>query len=505
MPEPLRAAERLSAWMAGLRPRPRFFLALSLGLIAALGHAPVGAWPVTLVALALIYGMFSQATGWRQAAWIGWAGGIGYFALSLSWIVEPFLVDIVRHGWMAPFAIVIFSAGFALFWALPFGLARAVGGRAPAWVACFVLAEAVRGSLWTGFPWAQIGHVLIDTALLQWASIFGSLGLSALVLVGSAALWATAVARQMSGVIALVVLTLLHGTGFALNPAIDISADAPVIRLVQPNAPQHEKWDKDKVQGFFERQLAFSAAGDRPDLIVWPETAIPWLMQHADEAFQAISDAAGDVPVVLGALRLDGLQYHNSMVLLNGQGQVAAVYDKFHLVPFGEYVPFGNLLGRLGISGMAPHDGNGFTPGTGPQVIDMGRLGRALPLICYEGVFANDIRAAPERADFMLLITNDAWFGKISGPYQHLAQARLRSVEQGLPMIRAANTGVSAMIDARGRVTAQIPLGQAGWIDAALPPPHPPTLYARTGDLPVLLLMALMLGLSLLYHRKKPE
>jgi apolipoprotein N-acyltransferase len=204
------------------------------------------------------------------------------------------------------------------------------------------------------------------------------------------------------------------------------------------------------------------------------------------------------VPVVVGIQRYDEARLYNSLALIEPGGGVGAVYDKHHLVPFGEYVPYGDLLARFGIYGLASSQGQGYSPGPGAQVIGLGALGRALPLICYEGVFPQDVRAAPQRPDFMLLITNDAWFGQVSGPYQHLAQARLRSAEQGLPMIRVANTGVSAMIDATGKVTASIPLGEAGWLDAALPPALPQTLYARLGDLPMVLFFLTLLALTFL-------
>ena len=237
-------------------------------------------------------------------------------------------------------------------------------------------------------------------------------------------------------------------------------------------------------------------------MIVWPETAVPVMLNNAAPTLEVISAAAGGVPVVVGLQRYDGRRLYNSLALIEAGGTVAAVYDKHHLVPFGEYVPYGDWLGQIGIHGLAANEGQGYSSGPGAQVIDIGGLGAALPLICYEGVFAQDVLSAPRRADFMLLITNDAWFGQVSGPYQHLAQARLRSAEQGLPMIRVANTGVSAMIDATGRITARIPMGQAGWRDAALPPPLPPTFYARTGDLGVIVLFALLLSLSRIGHWK---
>jgi apolipoprotein N-acyltransferase len=278
-----------------------------------------------------------------------------------------------------------------------------------------------------------------------------------------------------------------------------------VVRLVQPNAPQHEKWDPEKIPVFFQRQIDYTRAGPRPDLVVWPETAIPVLLNDAQPTLDAIARAARGVPVVLGVQRMAQGRFYNSLVVLDADGGVTALYDKHHLVPFGEYIPFGDWLARYGIQGLAAQNGAGYAAGPGAQVIGLGDLGRALPLICYEGVFPRNVAAAPGRADFMLLVTNDAWFGRVSGPYQHLAQARLRSAEQGLAMVRVANTGVSAMIDPWGRVTARLPLGQAGWTDAPLPAPRPPTLYARTGDLPMLgLTLLALLAAALLPGRRPP-
>lgn len=496
-------AAALMDQVAGRSGRWRLLVLLLLGGIAALGQAPVGAWPLSILGFALLYGVFSRAAGWRQAAGIGWAFGTGFFLIALNWIIEPFLVDVARHGWMAPFALLGLAAGLALFWAVALGLGRALGGGALGFVGGLGLIELARGYVLTGFPWAQPGHVLIDTPLLHWASYLGSLGLTALVLLAAVALWA-AMTGGRRALLALGAMAVLWPMGALLTPNAGAAPEAAMVRLIQPNAPQHEKWDPDKIQGFFDRQLAFSAAGEtRPDLIVWPETAVPVMLERAATTLEVISDAAGSVPVVVGLQRRDEMRLFNTLALVEAGGSVAAVYDKHHLVPFGEYMPYGDQLARFGIHGMAAKDGQGFSSGPGAQVIEMGALGRALPLICYEGVFPQDLRAAPGRADFILLITNDAWFGKFSGPYQHLAQARLRSAEFGLPMIRVANTGVSAMIDAAGRVTESLPLGEAGWRDAALPPPLPPTVYARLGDAPMLVIFLIFLGLSRLDHRRR--
>ena len=279
------------------------------------------------------------------------------------------------------------------------------------------------------------------------------------------------------------------------------------LRLIQPNAPQKDKWDPDKAYTFYYRQLELTAApphasGQAPDLIIWPETAIPWALPYGEEALAPIAEAAGEAAVTLGVQRTRDLRCFNSMVVRDPQGTVTQTYDKHHLVPFGEYMPFGDLLARIGIHGLAPQNGAGFSAGPGPELLDFGALGQALPLICYEAVFAHDVNGAPQRPAFLIQITNDAWFGKGAGPKQHLAQARMRAMEQGLPLARAANTGISAMIDPWGRVTASLPLNTAGFVDAVLPAPAPATLYARTGDLPLALLLILGLAAAALGRRR---
>ncbi|RKF16843.1 apolipoprotein N-acyltransferase [Roseovarius spongiae] len=492
----------LAAGLSGLAPWRRWLLCAALGALAGLGQAPLGLWPLTLLALAGLYGVFAQ--GWRpwQAAAIGLAAGTGYFLVTLSWIIEPFLVDIARHGWMAPFALIFAALGFGLFWGGAFGLARLVGrgsaaGNAVAWIAAGVLAEWLRGVLWTGFPWAQTGHVWIGTPVMHWAAVGGALLLCVITLWGAAALWQVIGGRRLIGAAALVPLLAAYVVGPELTTPTVTRADAPVVRLVQPNAAQRDKWDAAKMRGFFERMVAYTGADAPPDLVVWPETSVPVLLNDADGALARIAQAARGAPVVLGFQRREGTRYYNTAVLLGADGDEAARYDKHHLVPFGEYMPFGETLARFGIHGLAATEGAGFSAGPGPQLMTAPGVGRMLPLICYEGIFARDVAAAPERPDMLLMITNDAWFGRVSGPYQHLAQARLRSVEQGLPMVRVANTGVSAVIDARGRITARIPLNEAGWIDAPIPPAAAPTPYARAGgDWPMLTLALLALAVA---------
>ncbi len=500
----------MAAPVLRVRARWRLPLAALTGVLAATGQAPVSLPWATLLALALAFGLFLDTPRTGKAAWLGWAFGWGYFAATLFWIVEPFLIDIPRHGWMAPFALIFTAGGFAGFWAGAFALAawgaRGRLARALAWTGALTLAELTRSYLLTGFPWALVGHVWVDWAPMQLAAWVGPVGLSLLTLLIPAlavALWPRRLA--LAGVLA--VAAALYGAGAwrAAQPLPD--AEGPVLRLVQPNAAQHLKWDPDWHQVFMDRLMAFTAAEGaegRPRLVIWPETALPYLLHNAEEALAQTAEAAAGVPVVLGIQRVEGWQAYNSLIVLNDQGRVADLYDKYHLVPFGEYLPAGGLLSKIGLSALTAKNGFGYTPGPGPQLLDLGPFGRALPLICYEAIFPHDVNAAPERPDWLLQITNDGWFGNLSGPYQHLAQARLRAVEQGLPLVRAANTGVSAVIDAHGEVLHSLPLNEAGWLDAPLPAKLPRTLYARTGDVPVaLLLAALALGLGLTALRRR--
>lgn len=276
-----------------------------------------------------------------------------------------------------------------------------------------------------------------------------------------------------------------------------------MFRLIQPNAPQDEKWRADRIEVFFERQLALSSEPGEPDFIIWPETAVAVPIPYSDDLLREMAEIAGDAQLITGIQRIDDALNYNSLIVLDTSGHVEQIYDKHHLVPFGEYLPLGDLLGRIGLRGLAAEDGAGYARGTGPQTIALDGVGAVLPLICYEVVFPQDLRSV-DRPELLLQITNDAWFGDFSGPYQHLAQARMRAVEQGLPMIRVANTGVSAVIDARGRVVASIPLGVHGYLDATRPKALAQTLYAKTGDLPALIVLLLFTLFGTLRPKRIP-
>ncbi len=485
---------RPAAWRRAARPWPRAAAAGFAGLVGALGLAPWGLWWLSLPAVALALVLRGHATTRGGAFLTGWAFGAGWFGLGLSWIVEPFLVDVARHGWMAPFALLFLAGGLALFWGAVFAAAHRRG--AALLVALWIAAEMARGVVFTGFPWAMPGHVFIDTPVAQLAALGGAplltliaLGLPAAALAIGRSLWLAVPALAcMAAWIAL-----------DPGPAPAPPPDAPVVRLVQPNAVQALKWDPDWLPVFHERLMSLTGQGDVPDLVVWPETALPWLLDQSGEALAQGVAAARGAPLALGIQRREGARYYNSAIVVDADGGVASLYDKSHLVPFGEYVPFGETAARFGIHGLAASEGGGYTPGPGLHPVSVPGIGLALPLICYEGIFAREINAATTtgalRPRLMLLMTNDAWFGHVSGPYQHFAQARLRAIEQRMPMARVANTGVSGMIDAMGRVTARIGLDEMGAVDAALPPRGAAPAYARWGDAPMLALL-LALGLA---------
>ncbi|WP_304619779.1 apolipoprotein N-acyltransferase [Paracoccus sediminilitoris] len=496
----------------GRPPLRQLWPDLLLGAVGALGLAPFGIWAAPPIVLSILIWRLAR----KRPAGVFWhalVAGFGWFALALFWIVEPFLVEPEIYGWMAPFALVLMALGGALFWALPAWLA-AIWSRNWRWQAigiatALALSDWLRGWIFTGFPWALIGHGWIDTPVAQLAAWGGALGLGAFTLALAAlptVLWRpdwTRAAAHLPGALAVI---LSVGAAWAFGLA-RLAGPGPAdtdltVRIVQPDATQHLKWDPEWSQVFFERLLSLSNEAGPRDLVIWPETAVNFLLEDASAILPAMSDAAG-APLVMGIQRREGSRYFNSLALVQPGGQVTQLYDKFHLVPFGEYIPWGDLMARFGVGAFAAQQGNGYSSGSGPQVIEEPGLPPFQPLICYEAIFPQHLRNLSTRPAWILQATNDAWFGNISGPYQHLAQARLRAIESGLPVARAANTGVSAMIDAKGRIRDQLGMRQMGKIDAPLPGALPPTVWIRVGDAPLLVLLGLLMLATLRPRRNR--
>ena len=496
---------------------PRLALALAVGAMAGLGQVPFSLVWLALPGFGLAFFLHRAAPGKTAIFWTGLIFGLGYFALTLFWIVEPFQVDVARHGWMAPFALVGLASGLAIFWGGAGVLARLLcGGQAGAlaagiaWVASMGLAELLRARVLTGFPWAMPGYVFSESPLAQLGAVVGPHGLNFLTLALAAALTGIVGQGVMPRVAALIAvlapISLAAVISMATPPPV-VPADGPMLRLVQPNAPQDQKWQSAMIPVFYNRALDLTRtkAGVAPDIVIWPETSVPVMLERAGEVIETISEASGRAELVLGALSRDDGGLRNAAVFVGRDATVRDIYQKWHLVPFGEYVPFLPQIAAFGWGDLAAEIGGGYAPGPGPRLIDLSGIGPVLPLICYEAIFPHELRTGPVRPAMLLQITNDAWFGTFSGPFQHLAQARMRAIEQGLPMVRVANTGVSAVIDARGRIVAQLPLGQAGYLDSRLPSALPATPYSKTGDIPLLLLLVLCGGATLVKARRKKD
>lgn len=475
------------------------------GALLTAAQEPVAQPAALFLAMPLLVWLLDAAPTLRAAAILGWVAGFAHFVTGLHWIGHAFLVDAERFAWAMPFAITLLPAGFGISWAGAFALARALWptGR---WTRALLLAaalaavEAIRSHAFTGFPWGLAGYAWLDTPVAQAAAWAGPHGLTLLTL-ALTALPLVAGPRRLAGWAALGALAALAAAG-GLRPAVEGGAGA-TLRIVQPNAPQHLKWHPDHTGLFLRRLVELTAAPPGPlgppAAVIWPETAVTFLPQDAPDAVRQLAAAAGGAWLITGALfyetGADGLRrWSNALMAVDPEGRIAERYDKHHLVPFGEYMPARGLLERIGLEAVAGMNGAGFVPGAGPRSIALEGLPPMAPAICYEMIFPAGVIPPGPRPDWILHATNDAWFGNFAGPQQHLAQARMRAIEQGLPVVRAANTGISAVIDARGRVLEALPLGTHGAIDRRLPPADAPTLYARTGDWPAFAAIALLLG-----------
>lgn len=482
------------------------FAVLGAGL--GLSQAPFDQPFILFLILPFLAFLISQSRDWRGGFGRMWWAGFGYFALVMHWIVEPFLVDVETFGWMAPFALVLMASGLALFWGVAGGLSVKLASGSQSRIVLLAVAwsglEFLRSTILTGFPWALLSYGWIETPLAQWASVLGphGLGLATLLILFLPAIFAPKIWN--GGLIVLVVVSLAGAWGgWREMTATDLHPRGTIVRLIQPNADQKLKWQRDMMPIFFQRQLGYSAArtGVVPDVVIWPETSLPFFLGEDADRLQMVADAAGpDTDVIAGGLRRNDRTGFNSLVHLDGKGGVLSVFDKHHLVPFGEYLPFAEVLSQIGLRGLADTIG-GFSEGKGPRVLNSLNLPPYVPLICYEAIFPSYARSGLIRPDWLVHITNDAWFGSFSGPYQHLVQAQMRAIEQGLPVARAANTGISAMIDPVGKIVASLAINEANYLDVALPAPKERTLYSKLGDFPFFATVFLLLLMCLIKVR----
>ncbi|KAB7613355.1 apolipoprotein N-acyltransferase [Amylibacter sp. SFDW26] len=496
-------------------PKRMWVLAFVLGAILALGQAPVSLPIGVFISIPILgYCGFHTQTK-KQAFGIGWWAAFGYFVFGLIWLVEPFFVEPEKHAILAPFALAMMSGGLALFWGAAFAVAKIWGESLMRYsiglAVAFVCAEYLRSVLFTGFPWGLLSYMWINTPVAQAAAFIGPYGLTFVTLLGGLLMLSFAKHRFMGPIISICFVGIFAVMGaYRLSVVSEMSETR--VRLVQPNAPQHQKWHPEWKPVFFRRGLEFTQAkADKPiDLVVWPETSVHFLFENNTADLGILSNYAGpNAHIIAGIQRAQFNaqtqrdQYYNSSVHLDPRGGLLSTYDKSHLVPFGEYVPFSEYLSEYGFRGLAQTIG-GFSTGEGLRVVKTQGLPSYMPMICYEAIFPMAINGHPERPEFLLHMTNDAWFGDYIGPYQHLVQVQFRAIEQGLPVARSANTGVSAMIDPYGRILDQLELNKKGFLDANLPKPLNPTVYSQYGELPVLILL-LLLGLGAKYVTFRPN
>jgi apolipoprotein N-acyltransferase len=511
----LSLAERSAASLRRVRGTKRFGVAVGLGASGALAFEPFRAFPLLLLSYAglvlLLDGVASSRRRFRDAAIVGWSYGFGFFLVGLHWIGYAFLVDAATHAWELPFALLLLPSGFGLFFAAAAALCmlrwRRGMSRIFVFALAFFLVEWMRGHILTGFPWNLPAYGwAASTALLQSASVFGAYGLSLLTLLygASFALLATPSsdrrARWMPLALTVLFLGLWANGEARLLTATDATVPGVRLRIVQPAIPQSEKYVPEFRPGNWQRLIDLSErpASVEPTHIVWPEAAAippvgPTFLELSPVAEEAVARVTGESRVLLtGYVRVEEIagapRFYNSFAIYGPHGNFLATYDKFHLVPFGEYLPLENWLRAMGLSEIAAS--TGFSSGPGPKTFMVPNAPPVGPLICYEAIFPQAVTGAP-RPSWLVNVTDDSWFGPNAGPMQHLLITRVRAIEEGLPIVRAANSGISAVIDSYGRERARLALGLQDVIDADLPVALPVTPFARYGTF-------IMLGLALI-------
>jgi len=505
----------------------RAAIAFIAGALSVLALAPVNAWPVMFltfpIAVWLLDGSGTSAFGGiGSAAIAGWCFGFGYFLAGLYWVGFAFLVDVKTFGWLLPFGVIGLPVLLALFPALGFALARAFWTRGPARLLTLAVAltasEWLRGHVLSGFPWDAFGYALTGPlTLAQGSALVGLWGLTffAVYLFASPAVLADDPLHHgrvwLAPALALGLLAALATYG-AVRLALAPAAFVPGVRLriMQPDLPQDDKFNYSARQQVMSRYLTLSeragtsGSAGLQDVthLIWPESAFPFILTREPDALAQISALlANRTMLITGGARIAetrpggrSLRAFNSIYVIDRDGSVVAAYDKVHLVPFGEYLPFQGLLESIGLMQLTKVQG-GFVAGDRRRILAIKGAPPFLPLICYEIIFPDEAVPQGERPGWLLNVTNDGWFGNSSGPHQHFQQARVRAIEQGLPLVRAANTGISAVVDPFGRILEQLPLGAEGVIDSGLPERIEPTLYLRGGDIFVRILFGLALVL----------
>jgi apolipoprotein N-acyltransferase len=511
----------------------RIALALIAGALAVLALPPFNFFAVLFVSFPILVWLLDGASGAAEAGPLGrlrpafstgWWFGLGYFVAGLWWLGNALLVEAESFAWALPLAVLGLPSVLAVFYGIAAAAARLFWsdgvGRIAALSAAFGLVELARGYLFTGFPWNAIGYAAMPVPLMMQSSeLVGIYGMSALtVFVFSAPALVGTRRGAAPGILAALVLFSAHaGYGWwalSRHDAGSSSSTRAVIRIVQPAIDQSAKWDLSERERIFERLLEMSALppGEgkaRPTHIIWPETALPFLLT---ENPGALSRMAAMLQVgqtlVTGAVRYeDGVggsarRYYNTIYAIDDEGQIIGSADKLHLVPFGEYLPFEAMLRQFGLSPVAETFG-GFSAAERRSLLSLPGGLKAVPLICYEAIFPRLSAPAGERGQVLLNLTNDAWYGVTPGPFQHLRQAQLRAVENRLPLIRAANSGISVVTDSAGRIAGSLPLGESGVFDVELPAEGAQTWYIKKRQFNFGLIIVIMVLIASVARRGK--
>ncbi|MDA1088805.1 MAG: apolipoprotein N-acyltransferase [Proteobacteria bacterium] len=492
-----RHLDALRRRLSGLMGWRRWVALAGLGVLAAMALPPVYFLVLLIPAFTGLLWIVEDSPGVARSFSGGWWFGFGHSAAGLSWIGSAFFVDAPQYGWMAPIAISAMAAGMGLFTGAASALSRLVFdkrplsavGRVIVFSALWTLLEWVRGWALTGFPWNLIGTVwVVSDSMIQLAAVTGVYGLSLLTIAAAAmpAVLADHGAssrrrRRWVPVLAIFAVIGVVWTGGQVRLA---SASSEIVagvqlRLVQPNIPQALKWKPELRRSHVQKQLKMSLAmapagsppAKPPTHIIWAEASVPYILTDTPGLTQVLGAAAppGGL-IIVGAPRatprgVTPRRIWNSLHAIDGKGRVTATYDKHHLVPFGEYVPFRDILPIEKLTAGRQD----FSPGPGIRTVVFDGLPPVSPLICYEVIFPGNVADPENRPQWILNLTNDGWFGQSFGPYQHFAAARLRAVEEGLPLVRVANTGISGVIDGYGRTVKKLGLGREGVIDSPLP------------------------------------
>jgi apolipoprotein N-acyltransferase len=492
-----------------------FPLAFLLGAIAACGFAPLDLWLLTFLCFGGLILLVRQAPTKRNAAAIGWWFGLGHFCIGLNWIATAFTFQAAMPAWLGWIAVLVVSLALAVYPALasgatwwiarPSARSNARGDLALVLIftAVWIISEWLRATLFTGFAWSPLGVVWVTlTPLARAGRLIGTYGLSGLaILVSGGLAMAFLTARRaidsgnkgkvvlLVAIPAAVVIALAPGIVFDRFDRRPPAPNAPLLHVVQPNIGQDVKWDADHVTANFARLAQLSGKpGPHPRLLIWPEAAVPFLLEEDPPARTAIAQLLGPHDIILtGADSVrrgpDGMMVSatNAVLAMDAGGHLLGRYDKAHLVPFGEYLPMRGLLSKIGLSRLVPGDMD-FSVGPGPRDLTLPGIGAVGVQICYEIIFPGHVVDRAHRPVVLVNPSNDAWFGRW-GPAQHLAQSRLRAIEEGIPVVRSTPTGISAVVDRDGRILASVPWRQPGAIEMPLPPVGAPTLFAIWGNI----------------------